>query len=204
MEYRNVREQVTDQIRAELLLGKFKAGVAMREIPLAERFNVSRGPVRDALLQLSQEGLLEFTPNRGSRVGKEWDGKLITVMVDLRYKMESFAMSEIIAHPAEDFTSKIRKNLRLFKLACEDADMAAVVQLDLEFHRLFLRHCGHSGLESVWLPMMGGVRLPYSRHEMLTDSYEEHKQIVDAVEAGDRKAALKALKTNILKPFKAS
>jgi len=48
------------------------------------------------------------------------------------------------------------------------------------------------------------VRLPYSRHEMLTDSYEEHKQIVDAVEAGDRKAALKALKTNILKPFKAS
>ena len=55
MEYRNVREQVTDQIRAELLLGKFKAGEAMREIPLAERFNVSRGPIRDALLQLSQE-----------------------------------------------------------------------------------------------------------------------------------------------------
>ena len=203
MEYRNVREQVTDQIRAELLLGKFEVGEAMREIPLAERFNVSRGPIRDALLQLSQEGLLEFTPNRGSRVGKEWDGKLMPVMADLRYKMESFAMSEIIANPAEAFISKIRKNLRVFKLACEDADMAAVVQLDLEFHRLFLRHCGHRGLESVWLPMMGGVRLPYSRHEMLTDSYEEHKQIVAAVEAGDRKAALKALKTNILKPFKA-
>ena len=49
MKYRNVREQVTDRLREEILLGIFKVGDPLREIPLAERFRVSRGPIRDAL-----------------------------------------------------------------------------------------------------------------------------------------------------------
>ncbi|MBM4152934.1 MAG: GntR family transcriptional regulator [Kiritimatiellaceae bacterium] len=201
MDYRNVREQVTDRLREEILLGKFEAGEALREIPLAERFKVSRGPVRDALLQLSQEGLLEGIPNRGVRVGKAWAANLIPVMARVRFDLESFAIAELIANPTEDFFNKMKKNLRLFKLACEDQDMPAVVQLDLQFHRLMLRECGHPGLESVWLPLLGGLRLPYSRHERLTDSYEEHKQIAEAIEQGDFEASRAALKKNILYPF---
>jgi len=201
MEYRNVREQVTDLLREEILLGKFKTGEKVREIPLAKRFQVSRGPVRDALLQLSQEGLLESIPNRGVRVGEVWDEKLIPVMAKIRFDLESFAISELIANPKDEFFDKIRRNLRLFKLACEDGEMSAVVQLDLQFHRLFLRECGHAGLESVWLPLLGGMRLPYSRHKLLSESYFEHKQIADAIEQGDVAEATAALKKNILQPF---
>ena len=201
MEYRNVREQVTDRLREEILLGKFKTGEPLREHPLAERFQVSRGPVRDALLQLSQEGLLESVPNRGVRVGKVWDQKLIPVMAKVRFDLESFAISELIANPPDEFFDKISRNLRLFKLACEDGEMSAVVQLDLQFHRLFLRECGHAGLESVWLPLLGGMRLPYSRHKLLTESYSEHKQIADAIEHGDVAEATAALEKNILQPF---
>jgi DNA-binding GntR family transcriptional regulator len=131
MDYRNVREQVTDRLREEVLLGKFQPGEALREIPLAERFKVSRGPVRDALLQLSQEGLLESVPNRGVRVGKVWDEKLIPVMAAVRFDLESFAITELIRKTPSDFFNKINRNLRLFQLACEDKDMPAVVQLDL-------------------------------------------------------------------------
>jgi len=201
MEYRNVREQVTDRLREEILLGKFKTGDPLREIPLAERFRVSRGPIRDALLQLSQEGLLDSVANRGVRVGKVWDQKLIPVMAKMRFDLENFAISELIANPSNEFFDKIRRNLRLFKLACEDGEMPAVVQLDLQFHRLFLRECGHVGLESVWLPLLGGMRLPYSRHKLLTESYFEHKQIADAIEQGDVAEATAALKKNILQPF---
>ena len=201
MEYRNVRELVTDRLREEILQGRFKTGEKVREIPLAKRYQVSRGPVRDALLQLSQEGLLESIPNRGVRVGKVWDQKLIPVIAKVRFDLESFAISELIANPLDDFFDKIRQNLRLFKLACEDGEMPAVVQLDLQFHRLFLRECGHAGLESVWLPLLGGMRLPYSRHKLLTESYFEHKQIADAIEQGDVAEATAALKKNILQPF---
>ena len=102
MNYRNVREQVTDRLREEILLGKFKTGEKVREIPLARRFGVSRGPIRDALLQLSQEGLLEAIPNRGVRVGKVWDQKLIPVMARVRFDLESFAISELIANPTAE------------------------------------------------------------------------------------------------------
>ncbi len=201
MEYKSVRDQVTDRLREEVLLGRFKTGESIREIPLAKRYQVSRGPIRDALLQLTQEGLLECIPNRGMRVGKMWDDKLIPMMVKMRLEIEMFAIAEIIANPAEYFFEQLRQNLRLFKLACDDNEMSSVVKLDLQFHRLFLRECGHTGLESIWLPLLGGMRLPYSRHEILTESYEEHKQIAEAIEKRDLDAAKAALKKNIEQPF---
>ena len=59
---RTIREQVTNQIRDEVVAGNLPAGHPLREGELAERFGVSRGPIRDAFLQLSQEGfeLLQF------------------------------------------------------------------------------------------------------------------------------------------------
>lgn len=201
MDFVNVREQVTDKLRVEILLGRYEPGEALREIPLAERYKVSRGPIRDAFLQLSQQGLLDLIPNRGVRIGKVWDASMLPVMAKLRFDLESFAIRELMGQSRQDLKPKIDHNLRLFKLACEDKDMIAVVQLDLAFHRLFLRECGHDGLESVWLPLLGGFRLPYSRHHMLTESSDEHRSIADAILDGRKKAAIEGLKRNILDPF---
>ena len=63
--FRTMREQIVEYIRKDLLAGDLKAGDPLREKELAERFGVSRGPVRDALLQLTQEGLLVARPHRG-------------------------------------------------------------------------------------------------------------------------------------------
>ena len=61
--YRTIREQVANEIRADVLSGRLSAGTDLREQTLAEKYGVSRGPIRDALLQLTQEGLLEAKPN---------------------------------------------------------------------------------------------------------------------------------------------
>ena len=55
---RTIREQVADQIRADVISGKLAGGTSLREQALAEQYGVSRAPIRDALLQLTQEGLL--------------------------------------------------------------------------------------------------------------------------------------------------
>jgi len=201
MNFVNVREQVTDRLRVEILLGHYEPGEALREIPLAERYKVSRGPIRDAFLQLSQQGLLDLIPNRGVRIGKVWDESMLPVMAKLRFDLESFAIRELMDRPPEDLKDKLNHNLRLFKLACEDKDMLEIVQLDLAFHRMFLRDCGHDGLESVWLALLGGFRLPYSRHRMLTESSDEHRYVADAIMTGRKKDAIEGLKRNILNPF---
>lgn len=170
----------------------------MREIPLAQRFQVSRGPIRDALLQLTQEGLLQAQPNRGARVSREWGDDLRPKMMKMRLELECWAVRRCMTRkePPLDLTP-FKKNLRHFRIACEDNDLPSVVQLDMAFHRLFLQACGDPGLESVWLPIMGGMRLLYSRHKTLLESYEEHRRIIEAVETGKVTAAISALESNI-------
>ena len=192
-----MRDQVTDLLRQEILTGKLEEGEAIREIPLAKRFNVSRGPIRDAILQLTQEGLLRSEANRGARVGQVWGAEIRSIMVGMRFELESFAMWKIMeSKTAIDF-SGLRKNLRHFELACRDEDLGVVVQMDVDFHRLILRLSEVPGLEAVWLPIMGGMRLPYSRHRKLLESHKEHAAILKAMESGNERRALTALKKNI-------
>jgi DNA-binding GntR family transcriptional regulator len=62
---RSTREQITDRLREDIFSGRLAEGERLQEAKLAERFGVSRGPIREALAQLTQEGLLEAKPNRG-------------------------------------------------------------------------------------------------------------------------------------------
>ena len=195
--YRRMRDQVVDLLREEILSGRLTEGNPLREIPLAERFQTSRGPIRDAILQLTQEGLLISQPNRGAKVAPVWDEQLRPIMVDIRFELESYAVWKILElDPPHDLVV-FRRNLRLFQLACKNKDFPSVVQLDMGFHRLLLRESRVPALEPVWLPVMGGMRLPYSRHAKLIESYYEHETIVDALAERNGEAAVAALKQNI-------
>lgn len=196
--FKNVRDQITDRLREEIMTGKFKEGEPLREIPLSERFDVSRGPIRDAILQLTQEGLLVGQPNKGVKIAKTWDETIRPLMCEVRFKIESIAAIELLKiEDKEEILLALERNLRMFELACRDEDMPAVVQLDLDFHRIILRNCGHHGLESVWLPLMGGIRLPYKRHQVLLDSHNEHKTILEAIKVGDEAKVIEAIRQNV-------
>jgi DNA-binding FadR family transcriptional regulator len=62
-----IRQQITNQIRNDLVSGTFPAGTTLRESEMANRLGVSRGPVRDAFIQLSHEGILAYWLTRGTR-----------------------------------------------------------------------------------------------------------------------------------------
>jgi DNA-binding GntR family transcriptional regulator len=197
LNFRLVRDQITDHLRHEILTGMLREGSPLREIPLAERFSVSRGPIRDAILQLTKEGLLESLPNRGARVGKVWDDALRPVMLSLRLQLETFALRGLLAlGPALDL-KPFHKNLQNLGIACKEADLPAVVKYDMEFHRLILKACDHPGVESVWLSVMGGMRLPYSRHKNLLEVHEEHSRVIEFLKMRDAEGAIEALKANL-------
>ena len=197
LNFKLVRDHIADHLRHEILTGKLQEGVAIREIPLATRFKVSRGPIRDAILQLTKEGLLEAQPNRGARVGRVWDEDLRPMMMRMRLEIELFALKELLELGPNLDLAPFRRNLQSLQIACEETDLPSVVKFDMEFHRLILRTCKHPGVESVWLTIMGGMRLPYSRHKQLIEIHAEHSRIVDAVEKGDPDNAAEALKANI-------
>ena len=91
---RATSRSIVDRLREEIVLGKFSEGEPLRETPLAKRFDVSRGPIRDAILQLVSEGLVEDRPNRGARVGRVWDESTRPAMVKVRQDIETLALRQ--------------------------------------------------------------------------------------------------------------
>jgi len=193
----NIRDQIADLLRAEIWSGGFKESESIREEPLAKRFGVSRGPIRDALLQLSKEGLLEAIPNRGVRVSTYPSGETRKLMVKLRRELECHALREIIDHLTKDDLNAWKTHLKEYLKVCKAGHLAPVVQVDMAFHRSIVSHPMVDNLDTVWLPVITQLTLPYSRHEDLMESFREHEGIIQAAVCGDRKQALASLKAHI-------
>ena len=92
--FRSTRDRITDTLRAEILCGQWSNEVPVREHSLAERFGVSRGPVRDSLLQLSQEGVLVYQANKGVRVNSPPIEDQRQLLQSMRRQMETFCLQK--------------------------------------------------------------------------------------------------------------
>src|SRR5262245_18669906 len=89
---RTVREQISERLRAEILSGRLPEGQPLREAQLADRFGVSRGPIREVLAQLTQEGLLESKLNCGVKVAPSDPEFVRELVVPIRRLLETCAL----------------------------------------------------------------------------------------------------------------
>jgi DNA-binding GntR family transcriptional regulator len=194
---RTIREQIVDHLRGEVLAGKYKEGTPLREQHLAQKYRVSRGPIRDALLQLTKEGLLLALPNRGVKVKRRPSERSRQLLVSIRRQIETYALRDVFPRLTAEHHAKWEQNLRDFEAACQKADMAAVVQYDMAFHRSLVETADHDDLVAVWVPIMTHMMLPYSRHKNLMESYQEHLAIYHAIQRGDLEDAVRKLEANI-------
>lgn len=96
--YRTMREQIAEHIRSDVLIGELEPGERLREQDLAARYGVSRGPIRDAFLQLTQEGILAAKPNCGVTVSHPPRAEVQPLIVELRRRVELFAVREVAGH----------------------------------------------------------------------------------------------------------
>jgi GntR family transcriptional regulator, rspAB operon transcriptional repressor len=193
---RTIREQVVERLRADVLSGRIAAGAPLREVQLAERFGISRGPIRDALLQLTQEGLLVSRPNRGVRVGRAPADAIQPLLFELRRKIEVSALRSVFDRLDDDH-EELGAILEGFQLACEREEMSEVVEHDMKLHRWIVERPGDPDLLAIWLSITVRMRLMYTRHHNLMESYREHEAVVDAIRRRDEPAAVHALEANI-------
>jgi DNA-binding GntR family transcriptional regulator len=195
--YRTIREQIADQLRREVLSGQLKSGDSLREQKLAERFGVSRGPIRDALLQLTQEGLLVSQPNVGVKVGHVPSEAIRSLIIILRRHIEHYALERIFATITPADIRHWEEILERLKAACQRGDMAALVEHDMTFHRSIIERADDADLMAVWLPIVLRMRLIYSRHTDLMQCHAEHERVLEAIRRGDLPGAVAALEANI-------
>jgi DNA-binding GntR family transcriptional regulator len=195
---RTIREQVTNQIRDEVVAGNFPAGEPLREAELAERLGVSRGPIRDAFLQLSQEGVLAYQANRGVTVRQAPKPENRDFIVQLRQQIECFAIRRGLDQLRKGGTASIQAALDDLKTACASADAAVVARCDMAFHEAVLLACGGDDFLPVWKWLCSQMLLTYSRLENYQQVYDEHVAILAELESGRKQASVAAIKANIL------
>lgn len=123
-------EQLLDQLRALIVRGELAAGTHLVEGWMADRFGVSRGPVRDALRQLEIEGLVE-TRKRGVSVRGLTDTDLVELYA-VRGALEGLAVREAIARLAAADWSPLDDAVTAMRAAANRADAAGFAAADLE------------------------------------------------------------------------
>jgi len=197
-----IQEQVYQVIRHEVVNRVYHEGEQLKEAELAQRFNVSRSPVREALHRLAGDGLLTIIPNRGIFV-KEMDEKYIIDVLDLRSLLERRA----IERSPERMTEAVKQNLLRMKeqmsrvLEAEDTDLNRNAELDTAFHNLIMDLNDNTFISEVAAKisalnsMFRNISL--RKDERAMESQREHIEIIDAMLAGDVDKAVASYRSHI-------
>ncbi|MEK0097412.1 GntR family transcriptional regulator [Streptomyces sp. A475] len=185
------RERVADALRAALIAGELRAGEVYSAPTLAVRFGVSATPVREAMLDLAKEGLVDAVPNKGFRVTavseKQLDEyKHIRSLIEIPTTAELAATADLAALEA------LRPVAREIVDAAVAGDLIAYVEADIRFHLGLLALSGNEHLVEVVGDLRKRSRL-YGLNALveagrLEASAEEHLEILDALVARDEEA----------------
>lgn len=191
------REQIVDWLRVRVASGVFAEGDRIVERPITDELGVGRGPLRDALLELTKEGLLVAKPYCGVRVAPRPSPQTAQMLVRLRREIETHALMRGFHRIDEKMIDGWSEHLARFAYVCGKADLPAAVKEDMAFHRSIVILDEEDHLEPVWLPIISRMRLPYSRHASLMESHDEHQKIIEALSEGRLADAIAALADNI-------
>ena len=178
------------------MAGEISSNEPVREQNLAKRFGVSRNSVRDALLQLSQEGVLIYSPNCGVRVSSPPTNVESRLCARLRREIEIHSLEITWSSWTKEDDDNLNRLQRILSVACEQQDLKAITETDLAMHRYWVSKASKE-LESVWLGITVRMLIAYSQLNNFMQCSLEHAAIVEAIACRDLSAAKKAVELNI-------
>jgi GntR family transcriptional regulator of gluconate operon len=140
--------QVADALRRLIITQELPSGSLLVEGKLAADFNVSRGPIREAIRALTQEGLVDSAARSARVVGL--DAHDIDELFTLRESLEILAVTTAVAQHPETLDKLLAGALEEMRLAVEAGDANAFTHADLRFHGALYAAAGHRRLSDVW------------------------------------------------------
>lgn len=199
-----IAEKAYSAIRERVLSGEYPAGSRLREEELAEAVGVSRTPVREALRRLDAEGVVEFVPNRGAQVAV-WSRQDLEEIFSLRALLEGYGarLAASKMEPAElDELAALADQMETIARRGIEGHYDQMALLNGRFHRLVLEAARNRRLATlvgsiVELPLQQRTLRRYS-DEDLTRSMRQHRELIDALAAGDTKWAEAVMQAHVL------
>lgn len=205
LEGRPTAQLIADQLRELIVQGAFSPGQQVNESALASQLNTSRGPLREALQRLCQEGILVSKRNRGVFV-LELSTEDIKEIYAVREAVELAAAHILLDYGQEQVTDtcqELKGIIRDMAKQVAVSDWQAIARLDMQFHTAFVSGTGNTRLIRIYDTLAAESRMcilslevAYPRIDVLV---QEHQNLLDLLEARDRSGLQQAIKGHMQK-----
>ncbi|GGQ82372.1 GntR family transcriptional regulator [Kitasatospora griseola] len=187
-----LRDQVAHALRAALISGELRPGVVYSAPALAADFGVSATPVREAMLDLAREGLVEAVRNKGFRV-TELSDRDLDEFTEIRALIEVPTVGRVARTAAAEQLEALRPQAEAIVAAARKHDLIGYLEADRQFHLDLLALAGNARLVETVGDLRKRSRL-YGLNRLdqrgeLVSSAEEHLELLDVLLTGDAKAA---------------
>ena len=199
-----LREAVFMSLRKAILTGKIKPGERLTEVRLGKLLGTSRTPIREAIRMLELEKLVTIVPGSGARVSRMTVEDLQEVM-EVRSALEQLSAGLACERITEEEKTRLREACNAFARSTQSGDSITIADADVEFHDVILKAAKNEKLGGI----LGGLadNIYRYRYEFIRDDdhYEhlirEHREILEAILAGDREDAEKAARSHIARQW---
>lgn len=181
---RSTVEHIADELRSAVMSGRLPPGTQLGEVDLAERFAVSRGPVREALQRLVSEGILRAVVNRGVFVS-ELSVEDVVDVYRTRAVIERGALEIVMAERREETYRALGPSLRQMRAAAERGDGPGVSDADQQFHEVLVEGSGSPRLIRAMRTLLVETRMCLGELETtypdLGAQVREHEELREAI-----------------------
>jgi DNA-binding GntR family transcriptional regulator len=199
---RSLADDVVDRLRNAIFHGSFKPGEPLREEQLAAMLDVSRGPVREALVQLEREGLVLVRRHRGATVAR-LSRNDVEEVYSLRLALERLAVQRAVRYATEQDFAALEAVLAAFDVALSHGPSEKeVAELDVRFHDLIYLAARHQRLYDCWANLKSQIYIFLLSRNVADPDFREvtvksHADLLDALRTGDETRATAEIEAHL-------
>ncbi|MBB2479354.1 GntR family transcriptional regulator [Bacillus sp. APMAM] len=186
----SLSDSVAKTVRKMILNGTLKPGERINQVKLAEQMEISRGPLREALRMLQNEGLVKHETNKGTFVSTlstedAWE------IYTLRALLESEAAQLAVDHITEKELNQLEELLKDFQIACDEIDIESMEMIDKEFHHIIVSASKYKRLQHMHQQLdvqLGAMFLTVTSNTPYRVNYlvDNHQLLVDVLRRKDK------------------
>ena len=199
---RSLRYRVVDAIREAIVTGQLKPGSRVLEERISQEMDISRGPIREALRQLEQEGLIFSFPHRGAFVADISPEAVTEVLMPVRLALELCGFRHSVEVMGEREYAHLAGLIQHMEEAAHAGQLNDLVDADIAFHAYVMARSEQIHAIQIWNTISPRVRAFFYKttphHRQLIDVAQEHRDLVRTMRSADDRALKRMLHEHIL------
>lgn len=197
---KSLRDLVLENLRDRIVSGRLAMGQSLSERSISDELEVSKTPVREALAQLREEGLVQIEPQKGAKVFTLTEEE-VEQICDFRMTIEFAAFQLALALNPDALASDMANVVHEMTKAMEAGEVHAYLDLDTAFHRIAFKHCGNEYLSASYERYEGKIAALRTHMAALPEhtklSFKEHIDLQKACEEMNLKALKSILEEHV-------